>query len=301
MAISRGLATRQLKGRADMAVASILDAVRRAREHHQAVPLFVCGDMLSAEGVIGACEATGMPGILGLWGGLLERPGGEDLVRWVRGAAERSDATLSLMLDHGRTVEQCLRALDLGFSDVMYDGSALPLEENLANAGRVAGAARAAGVGVEAELGIVGRGSEYDSSNNEGLTDVESAARFASESGCDVLAVAIGTAHGLYSAEPRLDLDRLRQIRSRVDLPLAVHGGSGLSEEQFRAVIEAGVSKINIGTDLYLAARDGMADVARRDEVRYFDFLQAARDAFRARAEYYLRLFGEQDAAAGRG
>ncbi len=284
-----------------MAVTSILDEVRRARERHQAVPLFVCGDMLSAEGVIGACEATRMPGILGLWGGLLERPGGDDLVRWVRSAAERSEATFSLMLDHGGTVEQCLRALDLGFSDVMYDGSSLPLEENLANARRVAEAARAAGVGVEAELGIVGRGSEYHSSNDEGLTDVEGAVRFASESGCDILAVAIGTAHGQYSAEPRLDLDRLRQIRSRVDVPLAVHGGSGLSEEQFRSVIEAGVSKINIGTDLYLAARDGMADAAGRDEVRYFDFLQAARDAFRARAEYYLRLFRDPDAAAGRG
>ena len=81
-----------------MAVTSILDAVRRARERHQAVPLFVCGDMLSAEGVIAASEATGRPCMLGMWGGLLERPGGEDLVRWVRSAAERSDATVSLML-----------------------------------------------------------------------------------------------------------------------------------------------------------------------------------------------------------
>ncbi len=277
-----------------MAVTSILDAVRQARERRQAVPLFVCGDVLSTEGVIQACEATGRPGILGLWGGLLERPGGEDLIRWVRSAAERASAMLSLMLDHGGTVDQCLRALELRFTDVMYDGSALPLEENLANARQVVEAAHDLGVGVEAELGIVGRGSEYHSYGDAGLTDVEDAVRFAAASGCDILAVAIGTAHGEYSAPPRLDLNRLREIRRRVDVPLAVHGGSGHSDEQFRSVIDAGVSKINIGTDLYLAARDGMSEAGRREGVRYFDFLQAARDAFRSRAERYLQLFAPE-------
>ncbi len=276
-----------------MALASMLDAVREAGRGRQAVPLFVCCDIPVMEGIIQACEATGSPAILGFWPGLLARPGGTEFAKWIHALAEQSSAPLSLMLDHGRTVEQCLHALSLGFTDVMYDGSILPLQENLANTRRVIEAAHRVGVAVEAELGIVGSGSDYAEyvADGKGLTDPQAAERFADESACDVLAVAIGTAHGQYNSPPQLDLDRLRQIRQRVEVPLAMHGGSCLSDAQFRSAISNGISKINIGTDLALAAGEAIAEESRGEGVRYFRLGRAAREAVRARAQHYLKLF----------
>ncbi|MCK4284211.1 MAG: class II fructose-bisphosphate aldolase, partial [Candidatus Brocadiae bacterium] len=259
----------------------------------QAVPLFVCCDIPVTEGVIRACEAIGSPAILGLWPGLLTRPGGTEFAKWIQALAGQSSAPLSLMLDHGKTVEQCLQALSLGFTDVMYDGSILPFQENLANTRRVVEAARRMGAAVEAELGIVGSGSDYAAfaAHGEGLTDPQAAERFASESGCDLLAVAVGTAHGQYNSPPQLDLGRLRQIRQHVEVPLTLHGGSGLSDAQFRSVISNGISKINIGTDLVLAAGQAIAEESRGGGALYFRLGRAAREAVSARAQHYLKLF----------
>lgn len=276
-----------------MALASMLDAVREASRQRRAVPLFVCCDMPVTEGIIRGCEAIGSPAILGFWPGLLTRPGGREFAERIKALAERSPASLSLMLDHGQTVEQCLQALSLGFTDVMYDGSVLPFQENLANTKRVAEVAHTTGAAVEAELGIVGRGADYDSygARGEGLTDVAKAERFAAESACDVLAVAVGTAHGQYNSPPRLDLDRLRHIRQHVEVPLALHGGSGLSDTQFGSVISHGASKINVGTDLILAAGEAVARQALTADAGYFRLVRAARDAVQERVEHYLELF----------
>jgi fructose-bisphosphate aldolase class II len=276
-----------------MPLVSMVDAAREASRRRGAVPLFVCIDVPVTEGVIRGCEAAGGPAILGFWSGLLARSGGPEFAAWIRRLAEESPASLSLMLDHGRTVEECRQAVSLGFTDVMYDGSALPFEENLANTRRVAEFARAAGAGVEAELGIVGSGADYASfgARGQGLTDVAEAERFAAEGACDVLAVAIGTAHGHYNAPPRLDLARLRDIRGRTEVPLAVHGGSGLSDDEFGAVIAGGASKINVGTDLMAAAGEAIARQVRTEGPGYFPCIRAARAGVQERVEHYLRLF----------
>ncbi|MFO8008789.1 MAG: class II fructose-bisphosphate aldolase, partial [Candidatus Brocadiia bacterium] len=176
-----------------MALASAVPAVVSACDEGRAVPLFVCVDMVATQAVVEAAEETGRPAIVGLYGGLLERPRSDHFVRWARAVAEESAAPLSLMLDHGRSVEACRRALSLGFTDIMYDGSKLAVEENLENTRRVAEAAQAAGAGVEAELGIVGAGSKYSTfgAKGKGFTDPETAGRFAADSGCDILAVAV--------------------------------------------------------------------------------------------------------------
>jgi fructose-bisphosphate aldolase class II len=283
-----------------MAVVSILEEVRKARAEGRAVPLFVCGDMTITQGVVAACESASRPGIVGLWAGLFDRPGGPEYVRWALAVAGSVDVPVSVMLDHGRKPEDCVRAVSLGFTDVMFDGSLLPFEENLAAAKEVVAAAHCRGVGVEAELGIVGRGSEYDTQGSlgVGLTDPAEAERFAAETGCDILAVAIGSAHGYYTSAPRLDLERLAEIRQRVDLPLAMHGGSGLSPAQFRSAIAGGIAKVNIGTDLGAAARDSLAAVAQETEVGYYQLRAAARKAVQERAEHYLSLFAMEHAPA---
>jgi ketose-bisphosphate aldolase len=277
-----------------MALVSFVGALREAQREKRTIPLFVNLDMPTTQAVIDACEETGKPAFFGLWAGVLDRPGGPEFARWVRAVGEASGATLSLMMDHGRTFDDCRQAVDLGYTDVMIDGSKLPLDENTEVACRVVELAHAAGVGVEAELGIVGSGRDYESfgAKGEGLTDPDQAASFARQTGCDVLAVAVGTAHGEYSGTPRVDLERLARIRAATDVPLAVHGGSGLTDEQFLSLREGGVCKVNIGTDLRLAAKDAMAEIAGRPETRYFQLRRAAQAAAAKRAVHYLNLLG---------
>ena len=160
-------------------------------------------------------------------------------------------------------------------------------------------AAHAAGCGAEAELGHVGRGTEYDvfGGRRKGFTDAATVERFVAETGVDFLAVAIGTAHGLYKGDPLLDLDLLADIRRRVDIPLVLHGGTGLTEAQYRAAIDGGISKINIFTDLAVTAGKEMCAVAASDKPSYFAIGDAAREAFRQRCGYFSDLFG----ATGKG
>jgi fructose-bisphosphate aldolase class II len=204
------------------------------------------------------------------------------------------DVPVSLMLDHGQSFEQCIRALTYGFTDVMYDGSRLPLEENIATTRMVVRAAHAVGACVEAELGHVGSGRDYQAYGalRKGFTDPETVERFVAETEVDMLAVAVGTAHGFYQGDPELDLDLLREIRGRVDIPLALHGGSGCSADQFRAAIEAGITKINVASDLYRAAGETLVEAAATEDASYHALSRAATASFAERVGYYLDLFG---------
>jgi fructose-bisphosphate aldolase class II len=206
---------------------------------------------------------------------------------------------VALMLDHGKSPDQCARAVDMGFTDVMYDGSTLPIEENIANTAHVVEMAHRSDIGVEAELGHVGRGGEYTEygARRRGFTDPDSVARFVAETDVDMLAVAVGTAHGVYNGEPNLDLDLLSRIRKRVEIPLVLHGGSGLSEEQFRGAIAAGIAKINVATDLVRTAGSRLRESAVRDDASFFAMMKAVHEAMHERCSHYFDLFG----ASGRG
>jgi fructose-bisphosphate aldolase class II len=155
-------------------------------------------------------------------------------------------------------------------------------------------AAHAVGACAEAELGHVGGGHEYDvyGAQGKGFTDPAVVERFVGETGVDSLAVAIGTAHGVYKGEPRLNLELLDEIRRRVDIPLVLHGGSGLSDEQFRSAVAHGISKINIFTDLSLAAGARMIEAAKGEKASYFSISEAAKRAFQERCAFFLDLFG---------
>jgi fructose-bisphosphate aldolase class II len=181
----------------------------------------------------------------------------------------------------------------------MYDGSKLPLEENIENTKAVVRAAHAVGVSVEAEVGHVGHGSEYASfgGQRKGFTDPNLVEKFIAETKVDFLAVAIGNAHGVYQGEPHLDFDLLREIRQRVDIPLVLHGGTGISEEQFKVAIDGGISKINIATDLYMATTKRLAERIMDDKgkpggLAYGELTMTAFESFRERCGYYLDLFG---------
>jgi fructose-bisphosphate aldolase class II len=277
-----------------MTLVSIQAELVRAREAGYAVPLFDTFDSLSVDGMVAALAEAKAPGIIAIYSGSFEQANAPALAAYIRTRLEELPTPASLMLDHGASLEQCMRAIHLGFSDVMFDGSKLPFEENLSTTRAIVRAAHAVGVRVEAELGHVGSGSEYLNFGGlrKGFTDPAAAERFAAETGVDYLAVAIGTAHGVYVGEPQIDLELLAEIRRRVAVPLVLHGGSGLSEDQFRSAIRGGISKINVATELILTAGKRMVSTANGEKQGYFDLTRTAVEVYKERCLYYLGLFG---------
>jgi fructose-bisphosphate aldolase, class II len=277
-----------------MPLASIAQELKRAQREKFAVPLFDAVDSHSVDGMIAAAEEKRAPVIIALYTGVLDQPDARALAAYIRARAEDSKAPVSLMLDHGASLEHCRKAISFGFTDVMFDGSKLPLEENIAITKAVVDAAHPLGIRVEAELGHVGSGGEYQSfgARRMGFTDPDSVKAFAAGTGVDFLAVAIGNAHGLYQGEPRLDLELLASIRRRVDIPLVLHGGTGIPEEQFRAAIAAGIAKINVATELFITAGKRLVEAAKTDQNSYFDLGRTAAESFRERCGCYLELFG---------
>jgi fructose-bisphosphate aldolase class II len=277
-----------------MTIVSILPELKLAQAGGYAVPLFDIFDMHATEGMFQAVVEKNAPVIAGVYSGFIEQPGARAYTTYLRILAEEAKTPVSLMLDHGASFECCMRVITWGFSDVMLDASRLPLEENIAQTRAVVRAAHAVGVNVEAELGHVGSGNDYQQygGSGKGFTDPASVEKFVAETGVDMLAIAIGTAHGVYVGEPNLDLDLLAEIRRRVDIPLVLHGGTGLSEEQFRGAITAGISKINVATDLFMTATRLMTEAARNGSPSYFDFGKLIHQAFYERCGYFLDVFG---------
>lgn len=205
--------------------------------------------------------------------------------------ADKARVPVCVHLDHGTDLDYLKKGLDLGFTSVMYDGSELTKEENYANTAIVVEAAARYGASVEAEIGSMGaRESGQGGGGAESIyTDPAEAERFAKETGIDALACAFGTVHGLYLTKPRLDFDRLDEIRRRVPVPLVMHGGSGVSHEDYKKVIGLGIRKINYYT--YMAKAGGTAVAALADKTFYHDIEQAAIAAMKEDAKKAIEVF----------
>ncbi len=277
-----------------MSLVSIKQQLTQARQDHYAVPLFNVFETQGMDGLMDALVEKRAPVIAGIYSPFVEKPNSRALAAYVRCRAEETGAPVSMMLDHGASVETCLLALSLGFTDVMYDGSKLPLEENIANTKIVVAAARAVGAGVEAELGHVGSGDQYQSfgAQRAGFTDPAVVEYFVQQTGVDFLAIAFGNAHGIYQGEPCLDLDLVAEIRRRVPIPLVMHGGSGVSDEQFRAAIAAGISKVNFATTILNAAGANMRAAGADPKAGMFDMLAGVSSAYREWCAKMFDVFG---------
>ncbi len=277
-----------------MSLVSITQELGRARREHYAVPLFDVFEMQGMDGLLDALVEKRAPTIVGIYSPFLEKPNSRALTTYVRCRAEETDVPVSIMLDHGASVELCLQALSYGFTDVMYDGSKLPLEENIASTRRVVAAAHAQGAGVEAELGHVGSGDQYQSfgAQRAGFTDPAVVEHFVRETGVDMLAIAFGNAHGFYKGEPHLHLDLVAEICQRVEVPLVMHGGSGISDEQFRGAILAGISKVNFATSILNAAGENMRVAGARPNSGMFDMLDGVSAAYRQWCAKMFDVFG---------
>ena len=260
-----------------------------AQKNHYGVGLFNTTDTDMLEAVIEAAERKRSPVIIGTAEILL--PYGElSLIGpSTIEAAKRASVPVVAHYDHGLTFERCMEALKLGFSSVMFDGSVKPYAQNIEETREIVKIAHAFGATVEGEIGHVG--SAVNEGDKSRYTTVEEAQQYLSDTGVDALAIAIGTAHGAYKTAPQLSFERLREIRSAVDVPLVLHGGSGLSDDDFRQSIANGIAKVNIFTDLCLAGVAGQAEALRRG-LEYLPARNLKKDYMRAVVERKIDLFG---------
>lgn len=229
-------------------IVTLNEVLPRAKEENYAVGLFNTVNLEMAKGVIAAAEEMGAPAIIGTAEVLLPSSSLEELSYFLIPMAEKATVPIVVHFDHGLTEAKVKEAIRLGFSSVMYDCSKTSYENNLTAVRNMVAYAHAGGVTVEGELGHVG--SNDADSDTSIYTDPLQAKEFADHTGVDALAVAIGTCHGTYKSTPKLDFGRLKEIYDTVDTPLVLHGGSGLSDEDFRRSVENGIAKINIFTDI---------------------------------------------------
>lgn len=240
-----------------MPLVTLKEVLADADRRHYAVGAFniINTEMLKA--VLGAAEEEQSPVILAYAEGHQQYIARETIAPLLLNAAREAPVPVVVHFDHGQHYENIIQIIHCGFTSVMFDGSTLPYEENVRLTREVVRNAHILGVSVEAELGHVGGaegGSGGDRDPEACYTDVDQAADFVTQTGVDALAVAIGTAHGVYRRKPRLDLERLAAIKERVGIPLVLHGGSGLGDDDFRQAVARGINKINIFTDLTLVA-----------------------------------------------
>ncbi|MBD5559154.1 MAG: class II fructose-bisphosphate aldolase [Clostridia bacterium] len=270
-----------------MSLHNLNDMLISAQQNHYAVANFDVSDSIILRGVMRAASNLHPPLILAyadLFEPLVPMAAYTPMLL---AEAKIADVPVCVHLDHARSLDVIAEALGLGFTSVMFDGSDLPFEENVHFTRQAADMCHDLGASCEAELGHVGGLAGY---NYEGdpYTSTEEAVQFVGETHVDALAVAIGTVHGNYKEAPQLNFERLRDLREAVSVPLVLHGGSGLSDADFRQVIADGISKINIHTDLLNAAHK----VFRESSAPYMQAEEQAIQAVQDVAEGKIRLFG---------
>ena len=233
--------------------------LQNAQEQKYAVGAFNVENMEMVQAVVEAAEELRSPVILQTTPGTLKYASPEMFYANVAAAAENATVPVVMHLDHGNSFDLALRAFRAGYTSIMIDGSQKPFEENILLTKAVTDACHAGGVSVEAELGKVG-GKEDDLISAAAYTDPEEAAEFVARTGVDSLAVAIGTAHGVYKGIPRLDLERISRIKDLVAVPLVLHGSSGVPDDTVRECIRRGMCKVNYATDLRIAFTQGVKE-----------------------------------------
>ena len=281
---------------------SMKEMLADARKNHYAIPAFDVSNYDMMKAVLEACEEERSPALLMALGVDLDGRDMNLLASMVRSASEYYNIPVCLHLDHATDFFMIQRAVEAGFSSVMYDGSVLNFEKNAENTAKVTKFAHAHGISVEAELGHVGNGSVgsisetgTDTDPGESLTVPEEVVRFVELTDVDALAVAIGTAHGVYQKTPTLRIDRLDEITAVCDRPLVLHGGSGTPNDQMQNAIHHGITKINIFSDVVAAMNKGLKDKlnsATNPATWPFIIFADAREGMKAVAREKIRTFG---------
>lgn len=270
---------------------NLCDVLKKAQKEHYAVGLFNTTDSDMLEAAIGAAEELRAPIIIGTAEVLLPYGELKLIAPSVIAAAKRASVPVVVHYDHGLTFERCMEALQLGFSSVMFDGSAKDYDTNIRETQEIVKIAHALGASVEGEIGHVGEAAKGDDQLTDMYTTPDEAEAYLAATGVDALAVAIGSAHGVYKKKPQLSIERLKAIRARVDVPLVLHGGSGLSDDDFRNTIREGIAKVNIFTDLCLAGERAMREGLEAG-IGYLELRNKKVAAIKEAVKTKMKLFG---------
>ena len=269
---------------------NLSEILKIAQEKKIAIGAFNTPNMTAARAILAAAEELNQPVII-MHAQVHEEMGlcmMEEVAPMMRFFAERASVPVCMHLDHGTDLDYVLRGLKLGFTSVMYDGSNLPDDENIENTKKAVAAAHAIGASVEAEIGSMGAREGGGEGGESHYTDPKQAKEFVDTTGVDALACAFGTAHGFYATAPKLDFDRLSEIDSLIDVPIVMHGGSGVSEDDYREVIKRGVRKVNYYTYMSQA---GAAACAGKEYNLFHDMLIDAQNGMKENVKEAIRVF----------
>lgn len=266
-----------------------------------AVGQFNLNNLEFAQAIVEAAEEERSPFIFGVSEGALKYMGIEFTVAIARAAAEKSGLPIALHLDHGSSFEVAMKCIRAGFTSIMFDGSHYPFEENVRLTKEIVKVAHAMGVSVEGELGTIG-GVEDDLSVDEEdahLAKPEEAIRFYEETGVDCLAIAVGTAHGMYKGEPKIRFDIIEKVAGAIPVPIVLHGGSGVPDDMIRRAIQCGVGKINVNTENQVACTQTIREILEKNPKLYDPrkYLGPAKDAMKEVVRSKIRLFGSNNRA----
>lgn len=281
------------------------EVLRPAKKNKYAVGLFNAVNLELARGIIAAAESRRSPVIMGTAEVLLPYGPLEEVSYYLIPMAKKASVPVVVHLDHGLTYDMCIKALKLGFSSIMYDCSTDSYEENVRKVKEMADIAHSYGATIEGELGHVGdnegsaEGSSHLADPSAFFTDPALAKDFVDRTGVDALAIAVGNAHGAYKLPPKLDFERIRTIAKTVDVPLVLHGGSGLTDNDFKQAIQDGISKVNIFTDINVAAVEAEFKKFSDMNKGIIDLIPAAVEAVKLATMNKLELFGSCNKADG--
>lgn len=271
------------------------EMILEARRGGYAVPAFNAENLEMVQAIIEAAEEAKSPVMIQTTPSTVKYITLRQAVAMVKADAEAASVPVSLHLDHCESYEAVAAAIDAGYSSVMIDASKLPYEENIAVTQKVVAKARPLGITVESELGTVG-GKEDGHSAEIAYTDPDEALDFFTRTGIDIFAIAIGTAHGFYKGEPKLNFELLAKIKEMIDCPLVLHGGSGIPDEMIKRTIELGINKVNYATELRAAAtkavREALTDESIIDPKKY---MGKARDAVRELCLHKIDVCGSRN------
>ena len=276
-----------------MSLVNMSELLAGAMEGGYAVGSFSVSNMEMVQGILRAAEETESPVILQIAEVRLKNSPLEYIGPLMVAAAEAAEVPVAVHFDHGKTVEKITQALDLGFTSVMFDGSHLPFEENVEISRQINEITEEYCADLEVEIGCVG-GSEDGSENIAvNCSDPAQAEEFCSKANFEALAVAIGNAHGNYKEEPKLRFDNLEQIANRVSVPLVLHGGTGISPDDFRRCISLGIRKINIATATFDAVERAVREAYAAGKINgYYDLQAAETQGAYLNAMKHIEIFG---------
>lgn len=276
-----------------MPLMTMKEVLEKARKEHYGIGAFNFFDVESMEAIVETAEEKRAPVIVMYYEGFEDNMNIETIAVAGKRIAQNATVPVVLHLDHGQSYEYCITAIRHGFSSVMIDASMCPLEENIAITKKVVGACKHLGITIEAELGHVGTGATYGAENDDSYKTIpKEVEKFIKETNVDALAVSIGNAHGQYRSAPKIDHERMIRLNKVSPVPLVLHGGSGIPDDDFRQLVKEGICKINIGTELMNGAANGIKELIQSGKYFIFDLCSASKEGVKKVVARRLDVFG---------